>query len=274
MRKVLDIWVKGSTFPISTLERLKFRLSPSQPPSAPGSSRSPGYANIGAYGSTTPTGSPSAAARAQFAPPAPLDPNDGYAGYGANGNGASNGSGPGESLSPTDCCGLRVPASAVCLPSVSILPFYWYVLRHARPAWCHPPPQALRDSPEARSYRHRLTSALTRSGRSCISSFTQPSAVRVGKRSWPGHRRWCSFAHLWRFWPAERTRPDKKTPLACISLARATYAAPNRYRGISREANRIGVQLVHVKRGGGRGDRRQSRRAGFWGGRRYGTGGD
>lgn len=128
MRKVLDIWVKGATFPASTLERLKFRLSPSQPPSAPGSSRSPGYANMGAYGSTTPTGSPSATARAQVAPSAPLDPNDGYAGYGANGNGVSNGSGSGEYLSLTDCRrAFRARSRFLLLAliaSVSILLFY------------------------------------------------------------------------------------------------------------------------------------------------------
>lgn len=101
MRKVLEIWVKSGTFPPDTLDRLKFRVSPSQPPSIPGSSRSPGYANIYANGngSTTPLGSPSAAVKAQFSTThTTIDPNDGYAGYGAMDGG--NGAGEGESLFP------------------------------------------------------------------------------------------------------------------------------------------------------------------------------
>ena len=79
MRKILDIWVKGSTFPSPTLDRLKQKLNPSAPPSAPPSVKSPGYGGSAQAGpSTTPPGSPLKTA-------APLGAQDGYANFGVMG---------------------------------------------------------------------------------------------------------------------------------------------------------------------------------------------
>lgn len=83
MRKILDIWVKGSTFPPPTLERLKQKLSPSAPPSMPGSVKSPGYPyadNAQAGPSTTPPGSPlKAGGISQGVAHGVIGANDGYA---------------------------------------------------------------------------------------------------------------------------------------------------------------------------------------------------
>lgn len=84
MRKILDIWVKGSTFPSPTLDRLKQKLNPSAPPSAPQSVKSPGYGGSAHAGpSTTPPDSPLKTAPL-------LGAHDGYANFGAMGASATD----------------------------------------------------------------------------------------------------------------------------------------------------------------------------------------